>query len=267
MLIRILPFQNVAATGLATCNILGNLKGFTIDRLFLAMGGTTFTKAMMTGIQLKANSKIIFDDTGARVDSRMQYRGIAANASFLTLDFSELKSKTIIGQKIGCIDTTYGIESLTAEVQITGATAPTLTGWAEVSSPQGGDERPLIAKVLKAENPYSAAGTFAIAVPGGTTPGSLIKRVHFFGATVTGLMIKKNGIVIHESTASVNNFQLTEVGRVPQANVYTYDPVFDGNQSNMLNTVNASNMEWYVTVSGAGTVVAVSELCDPLANL
>jgi hypothetical protein len=79
---------------------------------------------------------VVFDTTGARTDTRMQYRGITANASFLTIDFSEIRAKTENGQSIGAIDTTAGVSSLKLEVQITGATAPTLAGWAEVSPPQ-----------------------------------------------------------------------------------------------------------------------------------
>ena len=271
MLIKLLPFQNVTAAGLATLD-MRNLLGFTVNRLVLQLGGTAMTKADFTNIKIKANAKVIFDDSGSNIDARMQYRGIAANASFLTMDFDEIKAKSIVGQQLGAIDTTAGISQLTGEFTIAGATAPTIEGWAQVSAPQvqanGASlpERGLIAKVLNFNHNFGAAGKFPLDIPYGKQGGTIVKRLHLFGATVTAVEIKKNGITIHDSTAAVESFNQTEYGRVPQAGVYTVDFVKDGNMSNALNTANANTMEYYATVSGAGNVQVVAELLDPLNN-
>lgn len=264
---KLYPFQNVVATGMATVN-LSNLLGFTINRIVLQLGGTALTKAMLTGIRIKANAKTIFDDTGSRTDSRMQYRGITANAAFLTIDFSEIRSKTIAGQLLGALDTTLGIESLTMEVDITGATAPTLAGFAELSEPQVGlDTRGLIAKVLNITQNFGAAGTFPYQLDFGKKTSTIAKRIHFFGATVTSVEVKKAGISIFENLAdAVNDFIQGEYQRTPQANVYHVDFVPDGNQSNALPLSPDKPMEYLVTVSGAGNVTAVAELLDPLGN-
>lgn len=268
---KCLPFSNVVATGMATLD-LRSLLGNTIDRITLKLGGTTFTKAMITGVRIKANGKTVFDDTGSRIDSRMQYRGIAASASYLTIDLSEIRSKTIKGQKLGSIDTTLGISSLNMEVDIAGATAPTLDAWADLSAPQVDDagqsliERGLIGKVLNFTHYFGAAGKFPMNIPYGKQGGSLIKRLHLFGATVTDAEVKKNGLTVFEAPAAVNGFIQGEFQRVPQANVFTIDFVPDGNMSNVLNAANAQSMEYYATVSGAGNVVVAAELLDPLGN-
>lgn len=271
MMKKLLPFANVTASGLATLD-MRNLLGFTVHRLILQLGGTALTKAMFTDITLKANSKIIFNDTGSRIDTRQQYRGISASANYLVIDFDEIRSKTIVGQELGAIDTTFGISQLTGEFTIAGATAPTLSGWAEVSAPQvlsngaSQPERGLIAKVLNYNHYFGAAGKFPLDIPYGKAGGSLIKRLHLFGGTVTDVEIKKNGLTIEETSDAVNRYNLAEFLRVPQANVYAVDFVKDGNQSDVLNTANANTMEYYVTVSGAGNVTVVAELLDPLAN-
>jgi len=264
MQLRLNPFLNVVATGMATID-LSSIFGYTLQRIVLQLGGT-FTKAMITGARIKANSKTIFDDTGSRTDSRMQYRGIAANAAFLTLDFTEIRSKTIVGQMLGAVDTTAGITSLIGEIDIAGATSPTLTGWAEVTGPQTGPERFLIGKVLNVTQNFAAAGEFPFNLPYGRLAGTLIKRIHYFGSTVTGARVKKNGIEVHNSVDAVNDFIQGEYQRTPQTNVYTVDFISDGNQSNVLNAADAQSMEYYITVSGAGNVTAVAELLDPLAN-
>lgn len=258
------PFLNVVGTGMATAD-LSCFFGYTIQRIILQLGGT-FTKAQMTGIRIKANSKTIYDDTGARTDTRMQYRGITAGAAFLTIDFTEIRARTIIGQMLGGLDTTKGITSLLMEVDIAGATSPTLTMWAEVTGPQTGPEAFLIGKALNVTQNFAAAGEFPVMLPFGRLAGTLIKRIHYFGSTVTGARVKKNGIEIHNSVDAQNDFLQAEYQRTPQTNVYHVDFVVDGNMSNVLNAANATNMEYYVTVSGAGNVTAVVEMLDPLAN-
>lgn len=267
--LKLLPANNVVATGLATID-LSNLMGFTIERIILQLGGTTFTKAMITGIQLKANGKIIWDTTGSRRDTSQQYRGITANAGFLTLDFAEIRSKTEIGQNLGCLDTTAGVGNLKLEVNIAGATAPTLSGFAEVNRPQvdpaQAPTRGLIARVHSSTITIGAAGTFSLPVPhlSPQDGGSLFKRILFFSANMNALVIKKNGVVIEDSTKAMNDYNATEYQRVPQASLYVYDPIVDENQSQLLNTRDAQTMEVLGTFSGAETITMEVETLEPL---
>lgn len=267
LLIDCPPFNNVAASVKATVKF-DNLIGYTIDRIILQLGGGN-TKANMTNIRLLANEKAIFEDTGARADSRMQYRGIAASATFLTLDWSEIRARTITGQRVGSIDTvSAGISKLSAEIDLGAGVAPTLTAKAMVSAAPQTDPHfnRLIAKVLnKTINP-GAAGEFPFDFGYQRVPGSFVKRVHFFGATVTDARVKKNGIEIFKASDAQNDFIQGEFIRTPQANVFTVDFIVDGNLSDALPMATAQSMEWYVTVSGAGNVVVVTELLDLLEN-
>lgn len=263
---KLLPFSNVAANNIATLSML-NLLGWSIDRIILQLGGT-FTKGMINGLRIKANAKTIFDDTGTRIDGRMQYRGIAANAAYLSIDFSEIRAKTIVGQKLGILDTTFGIKQLTMEVDIGGATSPTLTGYADLSEPQtGSDVQPLIAKVLNVTQSFAAAGRFPFEIGWGRKTPTIIKRLHFFGSTVTSVEIKQNGISIFEDLPdALNDFIQGEYQKTPQTNVYTVDFIDDNNQSNAQALNPAVPFEVYVTVSGSGNVTCVGEMLDPLDN-
>jgi hypothetical protein len=268
--IKLFPFNNVVAAGLATCD-LSNLLGFSIERLVLNLGGTAFTKSMITGWQLKANSKIIMDSDGAKTDARQQYRGITANANFLTLDFAEIRAKTENGQNIGAIDTTYGINSLKLEVTIAGATAPTLAGWAEVNLPQVDPSqkatRELIARVHRSTITVGASGTFSLPVPhlAVSDGGSIFKRIAIFSANCTGVQIKKNGIIVEDSIKALNDYQQNEYRKVPQAGLYMVDFIVDDNQSQVLNTRDAQTMEFLGTFSAGETITIESELLEPLS--
>lgn len=280
MFIECLPFQNVVATGVATINF-ANLLGYAVEFILLELGGTAFTKAMVTDADVKANAKTILKDTGSRIDDRMEYRGETASAAYLVLAFDESRGRTevrgtqggvpniIDGEKVGAIDTTFGLQSLTGEITITGATAPTLKAYAEVSAPSALDPRfrGLISKVFNFTVSPAAAGTFLFDVPQARAQGAILKRIFLFGATVTGYEVKKNGITIQKGTSSAAiTYQQQREGRVPQANVQVIDFIKDGNQSSALNAFDANAMEYYMTVSGAGNVVVVAEVYDLLNN-
>ena len=268
MLIDCPPFANVAAAGLATAKF-DNLIGYTIDRIVLELGGTALTKAMLTQIRILANEKEIFNDTGTNCDLRNQYRGITANAAYLTLDWEEIRARTIVGQRVGSIDTISSrINKLSAEVTIAGATAPTLSAFAMLSRAAQADKtyNRLISKVANRTFNPGGAGEFVFDFNYQRVPFSFVKRVHLIGATVTAARVKKNGIEILKATNARKNFIQTEFERVPQANVHTLDFIVDGNLSDSLPMANAQSMEWYVTTSGAGNITMIAELLDLLEN-
>jgi hypothetical protein len=268
--VKLPPFNNVVANGVATCD-LSPLLGMTVERININLGGTSLTKAMLTSIQIKANSKIIFDSAGSRVDARMQYRGITANAAFIVLDFSEIRSRDELGQSLGSIDTTAGISSLKLEVTIAGATAPTMQAYAEVDRPQlaasQASTRNLIARVHSSTITIGAAGTFSLPVPHFSVAdgGSIFKRIAVFSANMTGSLIKKNGIVVDETIKALNDYMQTEYKKVPQAGLYMLDAIVDDNQSQALNTRDAQTMEIYGTFSAGETITVEVETLEPLA--
>ncbi len=279
MFIKCHPFSNVVNDGLATINF-ANLLGYAVEYILLELGtsgGVALTKAQMTSIKILANGKDIYDDTGSRTDDHNEYRGETANASYLVIPFDESRGRTevragqvIDGEKIGCIDTTRGIVSLTGEVLIAGANAPTLKAWAEVSAPQAGADprfRDLIAKKKNFTLSPAASGTFPFDIPYGRKPGAIIKRVFLHGSTVTGYEVKKNGITIMKAeSVALNTFTQLREGRVAQSNIVCIDFIKDGNQSAALNAADANNMEYELTVSGAGNVIVVVEFYDLLGN-
>lgn len=259
--VKNLPFFNVVGDGVASLSLP---LGMTYERIIMVLSGTTFTKAMMTDIKIKLNGKVIWQSTGSRIDAMNKYRGIATDATHLTLDFTELYARDEVGQSIGAIGTAQGIGSFTIEVTIAGATAPTLESYAQLSGPK---KAGVVSKVLSYPVTFSAGGKFPIVLPYGTNGGSVIKRVDFFHTNMTELEVKKNGLVIHESTKAINEFIQAENKKVPQAGMYVADFIVDNNQSGMLVTADARSMEWNVTLSAADTINVQVEYIDLLTNL
>jgi hypothetical protein len=268
------PFANVVTSGLATVD-LQNLLGRTVDRIILELGGAGNTKANHSLITVTANETDFLVDTGARIDSRMQYRGIAAIATQLTIDFSEIRARTIAGQGVGSLDTvTSQVRKLTMAIQLgAAAAAPTLSAYAMLSdapqlNPWDGKLARYAGMVSRVKartfNP-GGAGEFAFPFEFPRQPGVYIKRIFLFGATVTAARAVKNDATVWKATAARNNFIQGEFTRVPQANVFCIDFVIDGNMSNMLPMENAKSLETYLTASGAGNIDIVTEWIAPIS--
>lgn len=260
------PFLNVVATGVATLRIPRYAQ--TLTRLVLKLGGT-FTKTMITDIKIKAGVRIVYNTTGLVLDAINTYKGLTANASYLTLDFTERDATGIVGREIGGYDL-QTMDDLTLEVTIAGATSPTLEATAYFTPPQN---NPLIQKILSFQVATSASGKLAIPFD---PRGALIKRIHMkyagtdWGASTDGninrLEVKKNGLVIFDQTCTDNRFAQNEYRKVPQSKYFVYDPIVDNNASGHLVTADAASLEFNAYLTAGDTVNVYAELLDAPNN-
>lgn len=271
------PFLNVVASGVAISD-MNKFLGSVLEKITLTLGGTTFTKSMITLLQLKANGKVIFETTGSALDAENLFNTAAtADATILKIDFMDRKARTVNAYQAGAIDLSQqsGITSLRLEVTIAGATAPTLVGFADVSPPSADPAeagiRWLMARKHRATVNISAAGTFALPIPhldpaGG---GSNFRRIYFLSANMTGFKTVREGVTEHELTKLQNEAAQKDNGKVPQANLVVFDPVQTGQiQGNTWDTRPGSNVrsaQFYGTFSGAETITIETDELIPLA--
>lgn len=266
-----LPFSNVVANGTATNNIS---PGRTLEGLTLKLGGTQLTKAMLSQIRLKANGKTIVEATGTQLSAINAYRGETANAAFLDIQFADASMLAEFDKQVGAFDTSVGIANITTEITIAGATAPVLTPILVESAVQKnrqGQSAPyaaLMSKLLSYPFNLATGGRLPVTVPFGAQNGSIIKRLHVFhSGNMTGITVKQDGLVVHESVKAENEYQQVKFKRVPQANVYTVDFVLDGGIQKALDTRDAKSLEWLLDFSGADNGTILVEYVDPLGNL
>ena len=263
LLVKNLPFTNVSASGVATVSLP---IGMSYNRIFLQLGGGAFTKSMLTDVKLRMNGKVIYQNTGARLDLINNYRRRGVSANFLMLDFSEPDAKVMAEQYLGNLNTAQGVSSLTMEVTIAGATTPTLDSWSEFGPPA-----PLgvVAKQVMFTTSFGGAGKFPFKLIDVANRGCIIKRVHFaHGGNVSAVEVKKNGIVIHDNVpTAVNSYYQSDYNKVAQTNLYTYDPCLDNNYTNAVRTQDMVSLEFNLTTSAADTVTAVMEVLDLLGNM
>ena len=266
-----LPHSNVTANGIATSNVT---PGRTINNMQLKLGGTSLTKAMLSMIKIKANGKVVFEGSGTQFDKLNAYRGQATDAAFLDLPFFERAGLTEFDRAVGGFDTTVGISNITTEITIAGATAPTLETILTESAQQAdtaGNAAPfagVMAKVLRYPFAMATGGTLPVTVPFGPQNGAVIKRLHVeHTGNMTGINVKQDGLVIHESLKAENEYEQKRWGRVPQTNLYTVDFMVDGNVNKALDTRSCRSLEWLPTFSAADSGFIIVEYLDTLGNI
>lgn len=274
--IRLDPFQNVVATGIAIGD-LNKLLGSVLEKMTLTLGGTALTRAMITKLELKANGKTIWESDGTKIDLVSQYDQVAADATIVKIDFMARKARTVNAFQAGAIDLSAksGITSLRMEVTIAGATAPTLVGFADVSPPNEDPAeagiRWLTARRTRATYVVGAAGEFALPIPhldpaGG---GSNYRRIFLFSANCTAIKTMREGVTEHELTKLQNESAQKDNGKTPQTNLVVFDPCQDGQlQGRTWDTRPSSGVrsaQFYATFSAGETITIETEELLPLS--
>ena len=228
------PFSNVVASGVAVGD-MNKFLGTVVEKITLDLGGT-FTPSHITSIQLKLNGKVVWESSGARLVASNTFLGGATDSTKLKIDFMDRKAVTVNARQVGSIDLSAGsgVTSARIEVTISGATAPTLGGFVDVSPPTNDPAeagiRPLIARRHAATVVVGAAGTFALPIPhidpaGG---GSNYRRIFIYSANMTAVKTMREGVTEHELTKAQNEAAQKDNGRVPQVNLFVFDPCQDG---------------------------------------
>lgn len=271
-LLKFEPFQNVGASQRAILDsqvVLGN----TLKKIVLQLGGT-FTKAMITLIKVKLNQKTVMEVTGSQLDSINKYLGIADDAAFLTIPFDDITAALPgqVGEDIGALDTSLGVNSFRIEVDIGGATSPTLAAWFEAVPPlpRSGElaaTSPALRSLITSTLTPNTAAEHTLRADIGQNAGALLARMYIFHSNLTSFELKKNNVPIFEEvTVAVNEFVQGEHGRVPQSGLYVYDPVASGDMTKMIRTAGAVFQQLY-TVSGSDTITVVSDIRAGLNQL
>lgn len=256
----------------------------TLNRILLRLGGTTFTKALISKIELKIGTRTVWliDTYGALaagtiLDMINKYKGIFDQATNLTIDLTERDFLTIAAREIGGIDMSKLTDDVYVNVAIAaGAVAPTLYGYMFLTPPQGKDieEGQLIQKLVSIPYGFSAGGRQLINFD---PKGALIKRIYttFTGTNGSAILesnlskfeVKKNGYAAFELVSTDNKFLQQEYRKVPQAQMFVTDLTFDNNLSGAMVTADAQAIEFAPTFTAADSGVVIFEVLDAPYNL
>ncbi len=269
-----LSLQGMTATGGTT--VTGNITpGRTLEGIIIKLSGTgADVQDDITLVRLKANGKTFWEGTGTQLTDISDYKtGLADNAVYLHLDFTESRTgRDYQDQMVGAFDTSLGVANITAEITIGTITSGGAIDWYLIESESQRDKNlpyaGLMAKLLRYTSNAGAAGTFSVPLPFGPLNGAIVKRFHIDSTVITGVVIKQDGVVVHETKVAADNQIINSLyGRTNQTNLYTIDFMPDGNLKGALDTRDARSLEMLLTYSGAGSATILAEYLDVLGNL
>ncbi|HZT04339.1 MAG TPA: major capsid protein P2 [Steroidobacteraceae bacterium] len=274
------PFNNVAANARAVVSsklVLGNV----IERFYLVLGGGNAI-ANINAIRVRLNGKVVWGDiSGTNLNLLQKYITLNNTAGYLTVDFTEPTSRSIHGQLLGAyVTNAAGITDFTVETDLGAGVAPTQDWWVHLRSPlamspQAGFDPatlPLIRALIPTTVPVSAAGEIQADVNYGSGGNSLIKRLIIFSTILTSFRVKRDALDVYETVANaLASYIELDYGRVAQANMYVWDPLMDGDQSDAYPTRRPdgtpSNYQFLFTASGAGQHQVYADVYSTLGSL
>lgn len=266
------PFQNVLATGTA---VLPDIpQGNVFEKITLKLGGTALTKAMLAAIRLTLGGKEIWSVTGAHLDDINEYYRLTANAAYLSLWFANPRGKNLAERMIGAIDTSDRFSDFALEVDIAGATAPTLEAYSTEVAPIDEDKiyKGLIRTLTKGTHVAGAAQEHSLAINLGTKKGALVRGVHMFHANITQLQVTKDSYyLINKGVNAQVQFDQNEFGRTTQAGLLSADFTLEDYDSLAVPTLRKDGapaaFEFLATTSAADTIIAYSDLLRTHGNI
>lgn len=275
VLTRNMPsFNGVAANSTATLDLP---LGLSYKGIMLQRGGTTFTNAHITEIRVKGNGRLLYTVSGADLAIQNQFDGLSnPSGNFTYVDFERPKLKTKAATELTAIGTGSPLNSdpnsplfnptplttLQMEIDIGGATAPTLASTAYQIGP-----RPL--GVLKKRRRFyftaSGAGDLEIA----TLPkGDVIDKIWFIpsGNHINSVRLERDNFIVFERSKALNDQYQNEFGvRTPQGNNFVIDPSEQGFGNNTI-VSNVNDFRLVVNVSAATTLTTYVDYLGGLAG-
>lgn len=264
---RLSNVQNVGPGSIAIVNFPVNV---TYDKIKLLLGGG-LAVADITSIEILADGKTIFKDTGPRALLRQKYKSQHTDTSFLTLDFTEpLTRGGPVSQYMASIPANL-LKNMTMEVTIDAGAAAGST--MEVHTEfRGPTKNQFIRKMVDFNYSFPNAGEHDMFLPAGAV-GGLIKRLWLHGTDkITEIDLRINRRSVNRSRKVEWEYVQKENELVPQAGMDVIDFIADGNMQGALNTASdrqgkAPTVEMRVTTSGAEAVTGYIEYVDPIGRL
>ncbi len=271
--LKLSQFPSVPTTGTATL-VTNELLGRSLYALVFQLGGTTFNRSHITRVQVSMDGKDILNNvTAAQIQDLNDYDGLAEDASLLVVYFGDPTARTIRGQRLGMLDLSVYQAALEIQVDIAGATAPTLQCWAVTSVPKmqmGLDfnqaEAATLRALIRTQLQFAGAVTKKSEnVHIGSQAGARLRRLANFHSNLTAMEIRKNGQVRRDNLpVSLDQLLQVDSARVPQAGLYVMDFIEDGNQGEAEPTTDGSGRAWpfqiNYTTSGADTISVYADV-------
>lgn len=271
-MVQLDQFPSVAANARSTL-VTSELIDSSVYAIVLEMGGTTFDETHLDRISIRLDGKSIVDNiTGTQMKTLNTYDGITGVTNFLFIWFSDPTARTIRGQHFGALDCSIYRAPLEVEIDIGGATAPTLKlhavkgpGKMEMGmfdAKEAAHFRHIRRTIIE---PTAAVDRNSYRVTLGARPGANLRKMAFFHANLTKVELEKQSIRKWDNVPiALNSALAQQFARSPQSGLYVLDRIVDGNQGEAERTVDAGGKPWLIsfnlTTSAADKIYGFADL-------
>lgn len=271
-IIELNQFPSVAANARATL-VTDELLDTSVHALIFEMGGT-FTKAQMTNIRIRHGGKdLVQGISGDQLQDLNDYDGLPDVTNYLVYFFGDPTARTARGEHMGDLDLSIYREPLEIEVDIGGATTPTLQMWAIKGVPKmdmgigfSAQEAAHFRTLIRTQiQPAAAVTNKSYGISLGGNAGGRLRKVGFFHANLTKVELKKAGFTkVDDITVALNSAIAQQYARVPQSGLFVLDRIVDGNQGSAETTADPDGKPWNMrlslTTSGGDTINAFADM-------
>lgn len=277
-------FVGMANTGTAVVDLTAVVAGKCLENILLILGGT-FTRSMISAWRLKGDGTTLRESTGTDTDTIYKYFGGTNAATEMMIDFMAPWAFSPMAKCQAAWDLARelsGVNVVTLEIDISGATSPTAKAYVELSDSEDVPaERPfrwVLLRERRAQIALTATGEINISamIPGflPISGGSVFRQIHLFAANITDIRVSKNDNDWYKAPVSRLQALQKRAKRVPQSNHVCFDPGLDGLFGRVFDTSRynpmlvkllaekgrslpgggvCDNAEFHVTMSGAET--------------
>lgn len=262
---RIANVQNVASGQKAIINLP---LGPTYDKIIVEMGGGWNASTHIVLVEIKANGRRIFTDTGVNIYYRNAYRGRYTDGNRMVIDFTEPDSRNGANEQLLASIPSAMLKSLTVEVTLMVQTGtPTMNVFAESRGPSN---NPFILKRLDFTQSFAQTGVQSLVLPSGAS-GGIIKRLFLHPSTgasqITSVDLRVNRVSIWETTKDVIELNQRTNRLSPQNTFLCLDFVEDGNLAQALNTERAKEIELRLGLISTMSITGYVDYIDPIGRL
>ena len=261
----------VAAGQTANCKLpIGN----KFHRVWLGYTGVTL--AQITEIRILANAKVIHRYTATERDKMNRFRGKKAASGYLEIPFDRTDLLTRRGQEETAINTGSRneesgqiITALNIEVDIAdAASSPALDVYAEVSDSVPGGPGTML-HVKKHTRSAAGAGEYEVSdLPYGdkTSMGLNATFVKPDANDIDKILVERGMYKVFERPKALNEFIQKNGERFPQSGWHVIDWTENNFGGNTLNLVGYQDFRYRFDMTGAASLVILSEYMGQLGD-
>lgn len=257
--LRRLPSANTVAAGATSTFQIPLGPTYRSFELRPTIAGADATEAEMRAqierVRVKINGIARIDVAGTRLLDLYEYYGFTIDAGVFPILLTRPYARTPEGEENVAVGTN-NVDTLTVEIDLAaGATIDALPmdAWMTLERRDLG----IIFEVR--ENSFVASGAGQLEIPTLPKSNGDLAALHLFSANITALQILIDSAVHFDGDIETMHNVLKRVSRVPVTNVVHFEATALDRLNDALPLANVQDFRQKLTMSGAGTVVAVVE--------